>query len=93
MDKVYVSFIVKNSLLPSHGWGQRGAAAPPAHRRVVVLVTNIKPGGARASDGTGGFWGALPPEEFLNLRRSNMDIQLLLSPREKKISDYRGIKM
>ena len=41
----------------------------------------------------GGVWDTSPPENFYNLRGSNIDIQLLLLPREEKISDYSGIQM
>ena len=44
------------------------------------------------SDGKEGLEACFP-EISLNLRRSNIDLQLLLSPREKKISDYSEIKM
>ena len=56
------------------------------------MENRIKPWGPKASDGKGGL-GACPPEKFLNLRCSNIDIQLLLLPREKEISDYSGRKM
>ena len=37
--------------------------------------------------------GGCPLENHFNLRRSNIDLQPLLSLRENKISDYSGIKM
>ena len=61
-------------------------------RDFIVLENRIKPGGEERAMIRGGL-GGLAPEFFKNLRCSNIDIQYLLLPREKKISDYIGRKM